>query len=73
MSRSHPADRYALAVCSGEIVAGKLVRQACGKYLDEIVAAEDGGLRGLQFNAKGGQRSIDFFGLLEPALRLSTR
>ncbi len=63
--RGHPAHRYTLAVCSGEIVAGKLVRQACGKYLDEIEAAEHlGGLRGLQFDAESAQRSIDFFELL---------
>ena len=60
----HPAHRYALAVCSGEIVAGKLVRQACGKYLDEMEAAESGGLRGLHFDAKAAQRSIDFFEFL---------
>jgi len=61
----HPAHRYALAVCSGEIVAGKLVRQSCGKYLDEIEAVEHGGLRGLQFDAKAAQGVIDFFGFLE--------
>lgn len=59
--RGHSAHRYALAVCSGEIVAGKLVRQACGKYCDEIKAVESGGLRGLQFEAVAAQRVFDFF------------
>jgi len=62
--RRHPAHRYALAVCGGKIVAGKLVRQACAKYLDEIKAAESVGLRGLSFDAKAAQRAIDFFEFL---------
>ena len=60
----HPAHRYAMAVCSGEIVAGKLVRQACGKYLDEMEARRSGVIRGLHFDARSAQRSIDFFAFL---------
>ena len=72
---AHPAHRYALAVCSGEIVAGKLVRQACGKYLDEMEADQkrrvkrssrdrSGKLVSPHFDVKAAQRSIDFFAFL---------
>ena len=61
----HPAHSYAVAVRSGEIVAGKLVRQACGKYLDEIGAVEHGGLRGLKFDTHAAQHTIDFFAFLQ--------
>ncbi len=61
----HPAHRYAVAVTSGEVVAGTLVRQTCKKYLDELEAAMTGGLRGLYFDPKAGAGAIEFFRFLK--------
>ena len=62
---SHAAHGYAVAVSKGEIVAGKFVRQACAKYLAELEAAEDGGLRGLYFDVSAATHAVDFFRFLK--------
>ena len=59
-----PAHRYALAVSSGEIVAGKLVQQSCANYLHDLDAAQDGHPRGLRFDVEAASHVIDFFGYL---------
>lgn len=61
----HPAHRYAEAVSSGEIVAGKFVRQACANYLRDLEAAEDGQLRGLYFERSAAAKAVAFFRLLK--------
>lgn len=38
---THPATLYALDVVAGEVRAGRLVRHACQRHLDELVASAD--------------------------------
>jgi phage terminase large subunit-like protein len=62
------ADRtrdYALAVVSGEIVAGPHVRNACRRHLKDL---EDGAGRGLWFDPEAAIRAFEFF---EQVLKLS--
>lgn len=58
---SHPAHRYAAEIISGQVIAGKLVRQSCQKYLDEIEKPP----AGLSFDAAAGRRVIRFFRYLK--------
>jgi phage terminase large subunit-like protein len=52
---------YARAVMKGEIVAGKLVRLACKRHLDDLV---HGKKRGLIWDAGAARHAIAFFGHL---------
>lgn len=64
MQRPPPADpvtRYALDVIAGRIVACKYVRKACERHLSDLATGAE---RGLYFDAKEAQHSIDFYGLL---------
>ena len=56
--------QYAEAVVSGEIVAGRLVRLACQRHLNDLQTGHE---RGLRFDAEAAQRVIDFFGYLRLA------
>jgi phage terminase large subunit-like protein len=53
---------YAEQVLSGAIVAGKFVRQACQRHLDDLAHGEE---RGLWFDEDAAQHVIDFFGHLK--------
>src|SRR5688572_26750182 len=55
------ADRvtaYAEAVRDGEIVAGRLVRQACLRHLDDLARAAE---KGLSWRVTEAEAVIDFF------------
>ena len=56
-----PTTAYALAVVAGEIVAGRMVRQACQRHLDDL---ETGHERGLKFDVDAAQKVFNFFSLL---------
>lgn len=60
----HPVTRYARDVCSGILLAGRLVRLACERHLRDL---EGGGKRGVFFNEKTATRAIEFFGFLNLA------
>lgn len=49
---------YARRVVSGEIVAGKLVRLACQRHLDDL---ENGAARGVFWNPVKAERALRFF------------
>lgn len=54
--------RYARSVVAGRVVAGKLVRQACQRHLDDL---RDGPARGLRFDRERAWRAISFFRTLK--------
>lgn len=56
--RKHPVNRYALGVVDGEIVASRLVVQACRRHLEDL---ERGPARGLIWRPERAQLAIDFF------------
>lgn len=56
-----PTTLYAQAVVAGEIIAGKPVRQACQRHLDDL---EHGAARGLWFDEAAEQRAFAFIGML---------
>ena len=56
-----PVEAYARAVVDGKIVAGKLVRLACQRHLDDLVK---GKARGLIWDADAARHAIAFFGHL---------
>ncbi|KKN64602.1 hypothetical protein LCGC14_0489790, partial [marine sediment metagenome] len=56
-----PVTAYAETVSDGEIVAGKWVRLACERHLNDLAT---GPARGLRFDEDAAQRAIDFFGFL---------
>lgn len=65
---SHPkinaydtAVKYAKGVLTGEIVAGKLVKLACKRFIQDLKL---GSARGLTFDKMRAQHVVDFFGLL---------
>jgi len=58
--RTDPVSRYALAVVSGEIIAGKLVKAACARHLDDL---DHGHERGLIFRPDLAAYHLDFMGL----------
>lgn len=60
----HAVAAYAEAVVSGEIVAGRLVRLACQRHLDDL---EHGHERGLRFDEAAADKALSFFGLLKLA------
>ncbi len=53
-----PVGDYARAVLAGEIVAGKLVIQACQRHIDDLEAAPASGFR---FDRGAALRAIEFF------------
>ena len=60
-SESQPTDpvtAYALAVSSGEIIAGPHVRDACRRHLDDL---ERGAERGLRFDVERADWAMSFF------------
>jgi phage terminase large subunit-like protein len=59
---SCPVERYARQVLAGEILAGRLVKLACRRHLDDLV---DGKRRGLVWDAEAAQHILDFFPLLQ--------
>ena len=54
-----PVRAYAQAVVRGKVVAGKLVRQACQRHLDDLRTAK---ARGLIWDLAEAQRVIDLIG-----------
>lgn len=56
--QEHPVAVYARKVLSGEIVAGRLVRLACKRQLDDL---EHGHERGLRFDCDAANRALQFF------------
>ena len=56
-----PVTRYAQAVARGRIVAGKLVRLACERHLDDLKFAH---ARGLWFDDHAADKAIRFFRFL---------
>ncbi|MBO8169973.1 MAG: terminase large subunit [Thermoanaerobacteraceae bacterium] len=59
---SHPATEYAEKVVAGEIIAGKLVRQACERHLKDL---KTGKMRGLYFDEEAADHAIEFFRFLK--------
>ena len=57
-----PTTHYARRVVAGKVVAGRLVRLACERHLDDL---RTGHGRGLRFDAAAAQRAIRFFGFLK--------
>lgn len=57
---SCPVDAYALAVTSGEVVAGPHVRDACARHLRD---RKHGPARGLRWDRGDSDRAIAFFAL----------
>lgn len=57
----HPAEQYAQDVVAGKVAAGKWIKRACQRHIDDM---EHGPERGLYFDERAGQHVIDFFGFL---------
>jgi phage terminase large subunit-like protein len=53
-----PVTRYAAGVVAREIVASRLVRQACQRHLDDL---RDAAAKGLEWRPASAQEPIDFF------------
>ena len=53
-----PVKSYAQEVVAGRIVAGRLVRLACQRHLDDLVTAKS---RGLKWDTTAARHAIDFF------------
>ena len=56
-----PVTEYAEAVQAGRIVAGKWVKLACARHLNDLAT---GPARGLRFDERASERAIAFFGFL---------
>jgi phage terminase large subunit-like protein len=56
-----PVEAYARAVGEGRVVAGRLVRLACRRHLDDL---EHGKARGLTWDVVAARHAVDFFGHL---------
>lgn len=56
--QTDPVTAYALAVSSGEIIAGPHVRDACRRHLDDL---EHGPERGLTFDVERAEWAMSFF------------
>lgn len=56
-----PVTQYAKDVTEGKIIAGKLVRLACERHLNDLKTAKN---RGFYFDSKEAQYIIDFFRFL---------
>ena len=60
----HPTDwttRYAQDITNGKILAGRMVRLACLRHLNDL---KDGKKRGLYFDVEAAHRVFQFFGTL---------
>jgi phage terminase large subunit-like protein len=53
-----PATQYATDVVAGTVIAGRLVRRACARHLQDL---QTGAARGLVWRPDEAQRVIDFF------------
>lgn len=53
--------RYAQDVTDGKVIAGRMVRQACSRHLNDL---KDGKKRGLYFDVAAAHRVFQFFGTL---------
>ena len=58
MAQIQDALRYADQVIAGEVVAGRLVKQACERFIDDLENAE---AKGLYFDQLEAQRILDFY------------
>src|SRR5262245_35021435 len=58
LAESDPVTRYAQKVRDGEVVASRLVRQACARHLSDLESAK---VKGLVWKPEKAQRVIDFF------------
>lgn len=56
-----PTTDYARAVVAGKVVAGKLVRLACQRHLDDLIHGPD---RGLVWDLAEANRVIDLIGMM---------
>lgn len=56
-----PVGAYARAVVAGKIVAGRLVKLACRRHLEDLATGKQ---RGLVWDAAAARHAIDFFGHL---------
>ena len=54
-------EAYAHAVVTGKVVAGKLVKLACQRHLDDLINGKD---RGLRWDTDAACHAIEFFGHL---------
>ena len=54
-------EAYARAVVAGKVVAGKLVRLACQRHLDDVTSAAQ---RGLVWDPAAARHAVEFFGHL---------
>lgn len=59
-----PVTAYARDVVEGRAVAGRLVRMACRRHLDDL---EEGPARGLRWDLDAARHALDFFGWLRLA------
>lgn len=62
--KDDPVTGYAKAVVAGEIVAGRLVRLACQRHLDDLA---NGPARGLRWDVDEARHALDFFTTLRIA------
>lgn len=53
-----PVTRYASGVVAGEVVASRLVTQACLRHLNDL---SQQGIKGLEWRSAAAQEAIDFF------------
>lgn len=56
-----PVEAYARSVLEERVVAGRLVRLACQRHLDDLAT---GNMRGLTWDLKAARHAIEFFGHL---------
>ncbi len=59
---SCPVETYACQVLAGEVLAGRLVKLACQRHLDDLAG---GKARGLVWDAEAARRILDFVPLLK--------
>jgi phage terminase large subunit-like protein len=57
--RLDPVTAYATDVVAGTVIAGRLVRLACQRHLDDL---REAATKGLTWKPEEAQRAIDFFG-----------
>jgi phage terminase large subunit-like protein len=58
MKAADPVTRYARDVAARRIVAGRLVRLACARHLDDLTRRKE---KGLVWNPTAAQEALDFF------------
>jgi phage terminase large subunit-like protein len=58
MADLDPVTAYATSVTAGAVVAGRLVRQACARHLEDVTGQAG---KGLEWRPAAAQRAIDFF------------